>query len=135
MWDVETGRELPTLQGHTDSVCGVAVDADGRLAISASADQTLKVWDVGTGHELLTLEGHTGLVNCVAVSGDARRAVSASYDHTVKVWDLETGVVTTTFTCDGEALCCAFIADNRLIAGDAGGRVHFLHLEEPKCNK
>jgi WD40 repeat protein len=79
-----------TLLGHSDKVIGVAVSRDGRWAVSASADRTLKVWDLETGRELRTLSGHSGLVNGVAVSGDGR-AVSASTDRTLKVWDLETG--------------------------------------------
>ena len=34
---------------HTREVFGVAVSADGRCAVSASLDTTLKVWDVETG--------------------------------------------------------------------------------------
>ena len=40
-------------------VNGVAVSGDGRRAVSASADKTLKVWDVESGRELRTLEGHS----------------------------------------------------------------------------
>ena len=69
----------------------MALSGDGRRAVSASWDQTLKVWDVETGRELRTLQGHTGVVNGVALSGDGRRAVSASADNTLKVWDVETG--------------------------------------------
>ena len=130
VWDVETGRELRTLQGHTSIVKGVALSGDGRRAVSASWDQTLKVWDVETGRELRTLQGHTSCVTGVALSGDGRRAVSASDDQTLKVWDVETGEVTAAFTCDGAANCCAFITD-RFVAGDSGGQVHFLRLEEP----
>jgi hypothetical protein len=35
-----------TLAGHSDSVSGVAVSPDGRRAVSASWDNTLKVWDL-----------------------------------------------------------------------------------------
>ena len=69
----------------------MAVTADGRRAVSASWDQTLKVWDLETGSELRTLAGHTAWVRGVAVTADGRRAVSASDDKTLKVWDLETG--------------------------------------------
>ena len=82
---------LRTLVGHSDPVNGVAVSPDGRRAVSASSDHTLKVWDLETGEELRTLVGHTDQVNGVAVSPDGRHAVSASSDHTLKVWDLETG--------------------------------------------
>jgi hypothetical protein len=41
--------------------------------------------------------------------------------------------VVASFTCDGAANCCAFSAALELIVmGDAGGRMHFLHVEEPK---
>jgi WD40 repeat protein len=132
VWDVETGRELRTLQGHTSYVNGVALSVDGRRAVSASYDHTLKVWDMETARELRTLQGHTEAVRGVALSGDGRRAVSASDDHTLRVWDVETGEVTATFTCDGAAYCCAFIANDRIIAGDASGQIHFLRLEEPR---
>ena len=69
----------------------MAVTADGRRAVSASEDNTLKVWDLETGQELRTLAGHSDSVNGVAVTADGRRAVSASRDKTLKVWDLETG--------------------------------------------
>ena len=49
MWDLETGRALRTLEGHSDSVYGVAVTPDGKRAVSASWDKTLKVWDLETG--------------------------------------------------------------------------------------
>jgi WD40 repeat protein len=133
VWNLDSGREVRTLTGHTGAVMAVAVTVDGQRAVSAAGDQTLKVWDVGSGRELRTLEGHTDSVHAVAVTPDGQRAVSASEDNTVKVWGLETGEVLATFTCDSAALCCAFSDTLKLIvAGDAGGHVHFLRLEEPK---
>ena len=130
-WDVETGGELRTLKGHASGVDGVALSGDGRRALSASSDQTLKVWNVETERELHTSEGHTASVRSAALSGDGRLAASASRDRTLKVWEVETGEVIVTCTCDGAAYCCAFIAD-LIVAGDAGGHVYFLRLEEPK---
>ncbi len=42
-----TSRELRALAGHSAWVHGVAVSPDGRRAVSASGDTTLKVWDLG----------------------------------------------------------------------------------------
>src|SRR5260370_15289702 len=53
------GALLRTLAGHTGVVCGVALNTDAKLAVSASADCTLKVWDVASGRELRTLAGQT----------------------------------------------------------------------------
>ncbi len=83
---------LRTLEGHSAPVSGVAVTADGKRAISASDDNTLKVWDLGCG-VLRTLADHSSFVSGVAVTVDGKRAVSASYDKTLKVWDLESGDV------------------------------------------
>jgi WD40 repeat protein len=82
---------IRNLHGHLKSVHGVAVSANGRRAVSASADHTLKIWDVNSGRELCTLQGHSDSVNAVAMDADVRRALSASDDGTVKVWDLERG--------------------------------------------
>ena len=129
VWDLESGRELRTLEGHSAWVDGVAVTPDGRRAVSASYDKTLKVWDLESGRELRTLEGHSAGVTGVAVTPDGRRAVSASYDNTLKVWDLESGAVLAGFTCDAALLCCAFAGRDTILAGDAGGRLHLLTLE------
>jgi WD40 repeat protein len=55
----------------------VAASANGRQAVSASEDRTLKVWDLENGRALRTLEGHSNKVQGVAVSADGRRAVSS----------------------------------------------------------
>ncbi len=92
---IPTSREsdalVRTLEGHTFFVNGVAVTVDGRLAVSASGDKTLKVWDLDMGEVRRTFEGHTDEVHGVAVTADGRFAVSASSDNTLKVWDLGTG--------------------------------------------
>jgi WD40 repeat protein len=85
------GPLIRTLKGHTGCVNAVAVTPDGRRAVSASADQTLRVWDLENGQTLRRLEGHTGWVNAVAMAADGRRVVSASGDETLRVWDLESG--------------------------------------------
>jgi WD40 repeat protein len=89
--DAPGGALLRTLAGHSDSVTGVAVTPDGKRAVSASFDGTLKVWDLDTYRELRTLAGHSDSVTGVAVTPDGKRAISASDDKTLKVWDLETG--------------------------------------------
>ena len=112
-------RESPalvrTLAGHAGEVNSVAVSADGRLALSASYDRTVKVWDLTSGQELRTLAGHAGGVNSVAVSADGRLALSASADRTVKVWDLTSGQELRTLAGHARAVnSVAVSADGRL---------------------
>src|ERR1017187_9535856 len=72
-----------TLVGHSEMVTDVALSADGKWALSASADQTIKVWDLEKGAELSPLIGHADTVTGVAISPDGQWAVSASSDKTV----------------------------------------------------
>jgi WD40 repeat protein len=130
VWDLDSGACLRTLKGHAFKVYRVAVTPRRPRAISASINEALKVWDLDTGSELRTLEGHSAWVNDVAVTPDGRRAVSASQDRTLKLWDLDTGGNIATFHCDASAHCCAFADGRRIVAGDEGGRVYFLALEE-----
>ncbi|HEX8106456.1 MAG TPA: hypothetical protein VF516_01960 [Kofleriaceae bacterium] len=87
-------RESPalvrSLEGHTHAVMACAPTPDGRHAVSASSDHTLKVWELASGRPVATLQGHTDRVTACAVTPDGRHVVSASDDHTLKVWDLGT---------------------------------------------
>lgn len=78
-------------EGHSSGVDAVGVTGDGKRAVPASSDRTLKVRDLATGRELRTLKGHAGYVADVGVTADGKRVVSASGDHTLKVWDLTSG--------------------------------------------
>jgi len=111
-------------------VRAVALTADGRGAVSASSDRTLKVWDIESGKLIRTLEGHAGGIYAIALTADGGRAVSASYDQTLKVWDIKNGKMIASFTGDSAMISCALSTDGRtIIAGEASGRVHFLRLE------
>ncbi|MFM6136201.1 MAG: WD40 repeat domain-containing protein, partial [Sphaerospermopsis kisseleviana] len=92
------GSLLRTLTGHNGSVNAVGITPDGKKAISASDDRTMKVWDLHTGKELSTLTGHNSSVLSVAITPNGKKAVSASHDETLKVWDLETGKELSTLT-------------------------------------
>ncbi|MBD2538676.1 WD40 repeat domain-containing protein [Coleofasciculus sp. FACHB-SPT36] len=89
---------LRTLTGHSHSVNAVAVTPDGKLAISGSGDNTLKIWNLATGKLLRTLTGHSLWVNAVAVAPDGKLAISGSYDDTLKIWNLVTGELRHTLT-------------------------------------
>lgn len=86
-----------TLTGHTDSVESVVLSADGRLAVSGSRDNTVRVWDVAAGACLHTLTGHSHWVESVALSS-VRIAVSGGWDKAMRVWDVRRGECLRTLT-------------------------------------
>lgn len=79
------------IDAHDGIVNAVATTPDGRSAISAGADGTLKLWDLISGELLHEFSGHEGAVNAIAVNGDGTRFISASTDGTLRLWDIESG--------------------------------------------
>jgi WD40 repeat protein len=131
VWDLESGKHIHTLSGHTSSVSAVSITADGRHAVSASHDHTLRVWDLETGGHLYTLAGHARSVNAMAIIGTQGHLVSASNDNTVRLWTME-GTNVASFSADGPVICVAVTRDGAIMAaGDYLGRTHVLRLCQP----
>ena len=84
-------NDVHILRGHNASVTSVAFSSDGRLALTGSNDESLKLWEVVSGVELRTMRGHGASVTSVAFSPDGMLALSASGDHTLILWELKTG--------------------------------------------
>jgi WD40 repeat protein len=49
LWDLDDGRLLHRLAGHSDAVIKIAVSAGGTRAVSLSRDRTVRVWDLVDG--------------------------------------------------------------------------------------
>ena len=71
---------------------GLALSPDGRQALSAGMDGTIKLWDTETATCLRTIAAHAqrGLV-ALAARSDWTQACSAGGDGHLKVWDVATG--------------------------------------------
>eukprot|EP00913_Durusdinium_trenchii_P008858 g8324.t1 len=58
LWSTRTGQPVATLPGHTDAVESIAISADGKLALSGSADGTARLWDLRTRKSLRVFNRH-----------------------------------------------------------------------------
>jgi hypothetical protein len=54
LWHLDTRSCSCTLEGHTDSVTGLALTPDGSYVVSCSLDGTVRVWDIRSGVCLAT---------------------------------------------------------------------------------
>lgn len=114
IWNLESGKEVGVLRGHTRGVRALQFDA--LKLVTGSMDSTLKIWNWRTGECLRTLRGHREGILCLTY--DKQLLVSGSADNTIKVWDFGTGEV---FTLLGhtEWVNSVAIWDSKLDCGTA----------------
>jgi hypothetical protein len=94
VWEVETGKPIKTLSGHTEQVYQVVLSLDEKQLLSASYDKTLRIWDLVTGKVLKKFEGHTDGVQGACYSPDGRTIYSASWDKTIRKWRVPPALIT-----------------------------------------
>jgi WD40 repeat protein len=87
IFDVDSGRVVAELRGHTDEVRSVAFSPDGRWLVTASKDGTARVWEAATGRPVVQLLGHRGPLVSAAFAGDGRHILTASTDGTARIHD------------------------------------------------
>jgi mono/diheme cytochrome c family protein len=121
------GPTLPDNTGETDPLESrgetanqAAFSADGRRAVIASGDRSVRLYDVEGRRDVKRFVGHSASVWAVALSADGKRAMSGSLDGTARVWDLQTGLEAARFTGhDGLVSAVAFTPDGKW--GVSGG--------------
>jgi COMPASS component SWD3 len=91
IWNVETGKLLRILRGHTHAVTSIDFNYKGNLVASGSADENVRVWDVNQGRCLKTLAAHSDPIAAVHFSRDGTLLVSASHDGLIRLWDTASG--------------------------------------------
>ena len=83
--------ELDPLEASGNTANAVAFRPDGKFALIASADRSVRLWDVEAKRDGKRLIGHTATVWAAAFSPDNTKAISGSIDGTARIWDLANG--------------------------------------------
>ncbi len=118
VFDLRKRQEIRSLCGHLKTVTCIALSEDGRIAVSGSDDNTIKLWDVSAGCELRTISGFNKSVNLVAVSANADIVVSASDNYLLRAHDLQNDRIWTLAAADYSVCSLAMTPDaNTIVAG------------------
>jgi WD40 repeat protein len=95
LWDLSSRKQERGLQprfirygGSSESV---ALNHNGKRAVSGGGDWVVRLWDVETGREMRVFEGHTKTVWSVCFTPDGRSILSGSEDGSIRLWDVESG--------------------------------------------
>ncbi|KAG0174515.1 SCF ubiquitin ligase complex subunit cdc4 [Apophysomyces sp. BC1034] len=119
VWDVETGRLVHLMEGHSQKVYAVVIDAKRKQCMSSSMDSTVRIWDLETGECLRVLEGHSILVGLLRITSN--HLVSAAADSTLRVWSPETGACEHILSGHQSAITFFQHDNEKVISGSEGG--------------
>jgi WD40 repeat protein len=135
MWDIQGNPVGQPFQGHESWVNSVAFSPDGKLIVSGSGDNTLRMWDIQGNPVGQPFQGHENSVYSVAFSpvraafskGVGKLIVSGSRDNTVRLWDIEGNPVGQPFQGhESSVYSVAFSPDGKLIV--SGSRDNTVRL-------
>jgi WD40 repeat protein len=135
LWTSDSLKELQRFKGHTDSVRGLAFSLDGKQALSASLDGTIRFWEMDSGKQLRSLRLPTGS-SALALSPDGKKFVAASSVRPIvlSLWDLESGKELRAFR--GHSLVVTglvFSTDGkRILSGSMDGTVRLWDVDTGK---
>lgn len=126
-----------SFDAHRAGVHGLALSADGRIALSSGADGTVKMWDWAKGRLLRTFVGHARAVNGVAITPDAQYVVSGSDDRTIRVWDANTGRLLKSLTGHTEGIFRLVVtADGKMaISASKDGTIRLWDLVQGRAER
>ena len=113
--DVETGKILVFLHGHTNKVIFAQFSPDGKK-IGTSSYQSVQIWDSETGKLLADLKQDAGgWIKSTRFSPDGHKLVTTSSDITAKVWNGKTGTVSDLKGHTGNVYYAEFSPDEKTI--------------------
>lgn len=122
VWDVDSGREIGTLQRRWSGVpSGIALSPNGTRCAVYDASRNAVVWEVETGKELKTLVGHPSSPERMTFNPDGK-CVLATIGGIARVWDLERREGPSWEKKDEWICCVDFTLNGRPVAVGAKGQ-------------
>jgi WD40 repeat protein len=114
IWDPQTAASVPLTLPSGHRLLAVDATAEGIRAITAGADQAVRVWDGRAGRELARLP-HPEDVTAAELGADGATLATAGRDRVARLWDLRTGQLLGSFTHEAGLVAAAPTRDQQRV--------------------
>ncbi|ANB11445.1 Mdv1p [Sugiyamaella lignohabitans] len=142
------GKNIRTIEAHSDSITAVDFDIPFGTMVSASIDDSVLVWDLSKGKAIRELDGHKASVKCLQMENNL--VATGSADATVKLWDLTGGdeepaveeddyipngdnCYVETFAAHVGEITALNFSDNTLVTGSADKTIRQWDIQTGRC--
>jgi WD40 repeat protein len=88
-WDLSIpGQRNDPWKGHEHDINAIAVNSDGTLVASASADHDVRLWRLWDRKTIAIFRHSSSQVHCVTFTADGKRILSGGDDKKVSEWTI-----------------------------------------------
>src|SRR5258708_39743523 len=101
IWEINTKYVRNAFKGHTRFITAIDFSPNGRLLVSASADNTVRLWNMHDGatkflsdESTTFLDGPFSGYHSAVFSPNGRYVAASHTDKMVRIWDVYTGQLT-----------------------------------------
>jgi WD40 repeat protein len=89
LWDTDKAERIHVFEDHPDWIRGVAVDASGTMAATASRDGSIRVWNLEKREVMREWRAERHRIDSVSMSRDGR--ILATGENEICLWEVATG--------------------------------------------
>lgn len=128
LWDIESGQQSMSFNGHTGDVMSVSLGPDQNSFVSGACDSSAKLWDIRSGVCRQTFTGHETDINAVSFFPNGQAFATGSDDATCRLFDIRADQELMMYSHD--MIVCGITS----VAFSKSGRLLLAGYDDFNCN-
>lgn len=115
IWDVNNGKRIIQLRGHSRAINTVRFNKNGSRLLSASVDNSVKLWEIPSGRLIRTFSGRS--FNSADFSPDGKFIITANDSGKAVIWRVKNGqkVMQMNHATGGRVYIARFSTDGKFV--------------------
>ena len=142
IWEINTKYVRNAFKGHTRFITTIDFSPNGRLLVSASGDNTVRLWNMHDGATKFLTDESTTFVDgpyydSAVFSPNGRYVAASRSDEMVRIWDVYTGQLTRGMKVHmGWVGHVAFMPDGKgLVSGGWDHKLRYWDVSSLDCTR